>query len=220
MLRFEKQSHSGSDSLRWVGSRARPGQRLAGSGQPDLNPVIPTGPLPSLGPQFPHPSLPPSSVVRSDVGCEGAWSRLIDGLMSLVGVLGKMREIIQGAVSRLESAERSLLPGGGRLHWSGGAELVPRRRWLRGNGCAPFLPWQQPGAGRPPGHGAPRRAASLRSRGWVKWLGCKARAGVLEPFVQDPEKERNVGPGWRGGREGRGNLAPRGRRMIHQGVAG
>lgn len=141
MLRFEKQSHSGSDSLRWVGSRARPGQHLAGSGQPELNPVIPTGPLPSLGPQFPHPSLPPSSVVRSDVGCEGAWSRLMkDGLKSLVEVLGKMREIMQGAVSRLEPAERSLLPGGGWLYWSGGAELVAWRQWLQGKGCARILP--------------------------------------------------------------------------------
>lgn len=74
--------------------------------------------------------------------------------------------------------------------------------------------------GRPLGFGAPRRGAFLGTRGWETRLGCRARAGAVELSVPDSEKERTVGPGWRGGGEGGGNPAPRGRRMILWAVAG
>ena len=171
-------------------------------------------------------SLPPTSVVRSDEGCERAWLKLIrDGLMSMVGVLGNIRDnLIEGAVSLVESADRSLLLGGRRapLGRARGGRWLPGKRRGAASGLAAgaLHPYPRSADRAPSGFRGPTTRCLFR----YTRLGDPAR-------VQGPRRGRgafgaglregkNRGPRLRGGGEGGGNPAPRGQRMIHGAVAG
>ena len=60
--------------------------------------------------------------------------------------------------------------------------------------------------GAEPGHplealGHLGQATPSQTGGWEKGGGAEAVCRPREPFVQGPEKERNVGPGFQGGQE-------------------
>lgn len=92
---------------------------------------------------------------------KGLGQLIRDGLMSVVGVLGKNERdnLIEGAVSLLESADTSLLLEGSGSAGPGARPVVvagetARSRFWPGSGCLPPLPAER-GPGRRLGFGAP-----------------------------------------------------------------
>ena len=151
-------------------------------------------------------SLPPTSVVRSDEGCERAWLKLIrDGLMSMVGVLGNIRDnLIEGAVSLVESADRSLLLGGRRapLGRARGGRWLPGKRRGAASGLAAgaLHPYPRSADRAPSGFRGPTTRCLFR----YTRLGDPAR-------VQGPRRGRGAfGAGLREGKN-RGPRLARGR---------